>query len=228
VASPASFDVEQFRGLARRHAVARRADRPTLVLGSTQAADVVDQSKAEQSGVEVVRRRGGGGAVLLQPGDHVWIDAWIPRDDPLWSADVSAAAAWVGQWWLDAFGVTVGDDWSVHEGRATPGDLGHLVCFAGRGPGEVFYSDRKVVGLSQWRSREGALFQACAYARWRPEDLIDVFNDTESQSHDLVKRLTPLAVGLEDLDPPVRDLSALRDALLSSFPAWGSDAIPPL
>ena len=53
-----------------------------------------------------------------------------------------------------------------------PGRFGDLVCFAGRGPGEVFHGDRKVVGLSQWRAREGALFSSCAYLRWDPAPLL--------------------------------------------------------
>ena len=44
--------------------------------------------------------------------------------------------------------------------------MGDVVCFAGRGPGEVFVGRRKVVGLSQWRARQGALFSSCAYLRW--------------------------------------------------------------
>ena len=35
---------------------------PTVVLGSTQAFDVVDADRAAQAGVAMVRRRSGGGA----------------------------------------------------------------------------------------------------------------------------------------------------------------------
>ena len=55
-----------------------------------------------------------------------------------------------------------------------PGELGDLVCFAGRGPGEVFLGARKVVGLTQWRAREGALFSSCAYLRWDPAPLLEL------------------------------------------------------
>ena len=82
--------------------VARQVEQPTVVLGSTQRAEVVDATRAAERGVAVVRRRGGGGAVLLRPGDHLWIEAWIPRDDPLWQADVAVAGEWVGEWWGSA------------------------------------------------------------------------------------------------------------------------------
>src|ERR1700722_14899773 len=96
------FDVEQFRTLDSRRAAAPLVRHPTVVLGSAQRAGILKQERVAEIGAEVVHRRGGGGAVLLHPGDHLWIDAWIPRDDPLWDPDVSVAAAWVGAWWRAA------------------------------------------------------------------------------------------------------------------------------
>ena len=129
----------------------------------------------------LARRRGGGGAVYLEPGDPLWLDAWVPRDDPLWRFDVTQAAAWVGEWWVDALsGLGLGA-FEVHGGRVVPGALGELVCFAGRGPGEVFHRGRKVVGLSQWRAREGALFSSCAYGRWDPVPMLGLL-DTDDET----------------------------------------------
>src|ERR1035441_643755 len=99
-------DVEQFRQLTERHAVARQVDHATVVLGSTQSDDALSPTALQAWPVEVVRRRGGGGAVLLRPGDHLWVDAWIPRDDPLWSSEVADAALWCGAWWSDALAQT--------------------------------------------------------------------------------------------------------------------------
>jgi lipoate---protein ligase len=223
-ASPADavdlFDVEQFRGLPHRSAVARRVDRPTLVLGSTQRDAVVRTERAAEAGVAVVRRHGGGGAVLLRPGDHLWLEAWVPRDDPLWQADVVAAAGWVGRWWASALsGLGVGGC-DVHEGAARPGRYGALVCFSGRGAGEVFRADRKVMGLSQWRSREGALFHACAYAVWEPGPLVDLLEVEPVPSDVLAHDLAGTAVGLAELDPPGPGLAALEELLLTTFPTW--------
>ena len=107
-------------------------------------------------GVELARRRGGGGAVYLEPARQLWLDAWIPRDDPLWAADVSVAAEWVGAWWVDALARQGQHGFDVHAGRAVPGEFGELVCFAGHGPGEVFHGGRKVVGLSPVARPRGA------------------------------------------------------------------------
>ena len=109
-----------------------------------------------------------------------------PPLDPLWDPDVAAAAAWVGAWWVGALSPDGrGRGLEVHTGRAVPGALGGLVCFAGRGPGEVFAEGRKVVGLSQWRAREGALFSSCAYLRWDPGPLLAALEIDDAARSDL-------------------------------------------
>ncbi len=104
-----------------------------------------------------------------------------------------------------------------------PGRLGELVCFAGRGPGEVFEDDRKVVGLSQWRSREGALFSSCAYSSWDPAPLLDLLAIVDVARGELEEELRGLAVGLGELSRPVVPLASVRAALVISFPEFGSE-----
>jgi lipoate-protein ligase A len=218
--------VEQFRPERRRVAVVREVAHPTLVLGSTQASELVSPDALRQRSVELVRRRGGGGAVYLEPGGFLWVDAWIPRDDVLWAHDVSVAAEWVGPWWIDALAgggadpdVTGG--LSVHTGRSVPGALGDLVCFAGRGPGEVFFDERKIVGLSQWRCREGALFSSCAYLEWDAEPLLDLLSFDDPTRSELAAGLRGVAVGIAALPPPGRDLAGVRARLVGAFPWTG-------
>jgi hypothetical protein len=115
-------------------------------------------------------------------------------------------------------------DFDVHTGRASPGRLGELVCFAGRGPGEVFHGGRKVVGLSQWRAREGALFSSCAYLRWEPASLLELMKLDPPRREATTRHLMPVAVGLGELDPAVADLGPLRERLLGSFHAFASGA----
>ncbi len=203
--------------------VVREVAHSTLVLGSTQPAEVVAPLAMRARSVELVRRRGGGGAVYLEPGNHLWLDAWIPRDDDLWAHDVSVAAEWAGRWWVAGLG-DLGAELagvSVHSGRSVPGRLGELVCFAGRGPGEVFDGGRKVVGLSQWRCREGALFSSCAYVAWEPGPLLQVLElGGGSFEDELAGELRGAAVGLGALLPPSVDLSAVRARLVGSFPEF--------
>jgi lipoate---protein ligase len=219
-------DVEQFRGLRTRQLQTRTVDRPTLVLGSTQPVGLVNHLAAAELGVEVLRRRGGGGAVYLGPTDPLWIDAWVPRSDPLWEHDVTAAPAWAGSWWSAALRAVGLGHCHVHEGRSIPGTHGNLVCFAGRGPGEVFAGDRKVVGLSQWRSRQGTLFMMCAYRRWQPGPMLELLT-LPAAAHVLLSRVLPdVAVGVEELVPSPFSLHALSQELQASFLAWGRGADP--
>ena len=147
--------------LARIHTVTR----PALVLGSTQRPETADESRAAEAGAEVVRRRSGGGAVLLLPGGQVWADFFVPASDPLWSDDVAQAARWVGELWSAVVGPLVAGPISVHSGRLAADRWGRLVCFAGRGPGEVLAGGLKVVGVSQRRSRRRARIQTAARLR---------------------------------------------------------------
>jgi lipoate-protein ligase A len=136
------------------------------VLGSTQREDVVDRDACDRAGVEVVRRRSGGGAVLLDPGAVLWVDVELPRGDALWDDDVGRAAWWVGEAFVAALGAGV-----VHRGALERGPWGELVCFAGLGPGEVTIDGAKAVGVSQRRTRAGARFQCAVPRRWEPDRL---------------------------------------------------------
>jgi lipoate-protein ligase A len=154
------FDPEVLRAMGRRVAFARRVDRPTLVLGSTQPAGLVDEVALQDAGIELVRRRSGGGAVLLEPERCVWMDTWVPRADPLWHDDVARSRTWIGEWWTAAIG---SPELRVHTGPPVSSAWSDLLCFAGIDAGEVVAVGRKVVGVAQWRSRQGALTHSMAY-----------------------------------------------------------------
>ena len=151
-----------------RSATFHTVERPTLVLGSTQSERDVDLRVVDTLRVDVVRRRSGGGAVLLMPGEFVWLDLVIPAGDFLWLNDVGAAMVWVGELWqrtLAQFGVAG----EVHRSGLVTTEWSRQVCFAGVGTGEVMVGDSKLVGISQRRTREYARFQSMCHLRWRPE-----------------------------------------------------------
>ncbi|MDP9389628.1 MAG: hypothetical protein M3Q48_17360, partial [Actinomycetota bacterium] len=60
----------------------------------------------------------------------------------------------------------------VHRGGLVASAWSAMVCFAGLGPGEVTVGGRKVVGLAQRRTREGALFQCALPLAWDPVPLL--------------------------------------------------------
>jgi lipoate-protein ligase A len=154
--------------LDRRSVWVMEATVPTLVWGSAQRVGVVDDATAAQAGWATARRHSGGGLVALDPAEVVWVDVVVPHGDPLWSDDVGVAFAWLGDAWVRAL-ATVGVEATAHRGAPVRADEGRVVCFAGLGTGEVSVGERKLVGLSQRRTRDGARFQCLVHLRWQPE-----------------------------------------------------------
>lgn len=145
-----------------------------MVLGSTQRPEVIDETRAEAAGVEVVRRRSGGGAVWLAPGVVTWVDVLLPADDPLWDDDVSRSATWLGRRWVEALDDLGVVGAAVHDGPMVRSAHSDLICFAGMAPGEVIVDGAKVVGISQRRTRAGARFQCAVLHEWDPWPLVDL------------------------------------------------------
>ena len=148
---------------------------PALVLGSSQSLDDVDVAAARDAGINIVRRRSGGGAVWVHPHDAVWIDVTIPRTDSLWTDDVTTSMLWLGEVFRQALAPWVTAD--VHTGAYASGPDGKSVCFASVSPGEVFVGGNKLVGISQRRTREGARLQCVLYRLWDPSTWAQCLSD---------------------------------------------------
>lgn len=173
---------------------------PAVVLGSTQQVEAVDVGRARAAGVEVVRRRSGGGAVWLAPGEVTWVDVVLPRHDPLWDDDVGHAARWLGAAWARALLRAGVAGARPHDGPMAPTADSPLVCFAGLAPGEVTVGGRKVVGVAQRRTRAGARFQCAVLHRWDPEPLVDLLARDPGERTALADRLRPVAAGIGPVD----------------------------
>lgn len=185
---------------------------PAVVLGSTQRIDDVNRPAATAAGFDVVRRRSGGGAVLVEPGAVAWVDVVVPRSDPLWDDDVGKAFRWLGDAWAAALcglGVSGAD---VHRGGIVRSPWSSKVCFAGLGPGEVVVDGRKVVGMAQRRTRHGALFQCAVPLAWEPLRLLEVLALSDEERREAGAELTG---SVQALDAGADDLEA---ALLAQLP----------
>lgn len=179
---------------------------PVLVLGSAQRSSVVDAAAARQFGVEVVTRASGGGAVLLEPGAALWVDVVVPAGDLAWDDDVVTASQWIGDAWVNALvalGVEV-SDLARHGGGLVSTNWSKLVCFAGIGPGEVTYQGKKVVGISQRRSRAGARFQIAILRKWEPMHLLRLLTLDDEQFVAARAELEHVAIGLDLPDVGLR------------------------
>ncbi len=199
------------RGLVapvRRRVSVFTVDRPALVLGSTQAAAHVDRAALAGAGVELVRRRSGGGAVLVVPDGSLWVDVVVPRGDERWDDDIARATHWLGAAWAAALG-DLGVVATVHHGALVITRWSSMVCFAGLGPGEVTTGGRKLVGISQRRSRAGARFQCVVHRRWDPVPLLSLL---ALDDHDRARAGADLADAAAGLD---RAPAEVMDALLA-------------
>jgi len=184
---------------------------PALVLGSTQPELAVDGAACRAAGVEVVRRRSGGGAVLVVPGEATWIDVVVPRDDDLWDDDVGRATGWLAAVWVAALadlGVAAGP----HAGPMARPEWSELVCFAGRAPGELLVGGSKVVGVAQRRTRSWARFQCAVLRSWDPVPLLGLLALDPADRARAAEQLAPVAVGVD------RDPSEVAAAFLARLP----------
>jgi lipoate---protein ligase len=198
-----------------RLAAVQRAANTGLVLGSAQDEATVDGPVCAAAGVEVVRRRSGGGAVLVDPVSVIWVDLVVGAEDPLWSADVGRSAWWVGEAWAQALrGAGLGP-LSVWKGPMVRGAWSSLVCFAGLGPGEVVDgARRKVVGISQRRTRHGALFQCACLLHWEPERLLELLVLPDGRRRAAVGELAHAGTGVGG-----ERAEAVTEAFLGALPA---------
>ncbi len=145
-----------------------------LVLGSTQDDSAIDRRQCAAAGLEVLRRRSGGAAVIVRPGAQVWIDVFVPRDDGRHDDDVQASFAFLGAAWRAALAEvlpTSSGRLEVHSGAMKATSWSRVLCFAGLGAGEVTLQGHKVVGISQRRDRSGAWFHSMAMLEFDPGEL---------------------------------------------------------
>ncbi|MEO6124624.1 MAG: hypothetical protein ABIR32_13045 [Ilumatobacteraceae bacterium] len=206
-------------------------DRPAIVLGSAQPLEHLDLVACERARVEVVRRRSGGGAVLVAPGDVVWVDVLIPTTHHQWTNDVTSSAWWLGEVWrrtLVDLGVAHGE---VHVGSMVTTPWSSRVCFAGIGGGEVVTKEvvtmevvtkaagastaatstaatSKIVGISQRRTRAAARFQCALYRHWRPIETSALFAKPIPPSSELDNAVT--TVDADDASIELAFLNQLR------------------
>lgn len=157
-----------------------------LVLGSTQDRSIVNLTECRKRGIEIVKRRSGGGAVLLSRETTVWIDVVLPATHELSASDIGQAPLWLGKLFQKELANLGVADLTIHETMMEKTHWSTLICFAGRGPGEVFTSNgHKVVGISQRRTREWVRFQIVVSLAWRPEILLALLNVPKPNLEDI-------------------------------------------
>ncbi|MDP1793031.1 MAG: hypothetical protein Q8K63_02740 [Acidimicrobiales bacterium] len=161
------------------------ATRPAIVLGRAQKVDDQMVARAGAVGFDVARRVSGGTAVVVGPGECLWVDVVVARDAPGWNDDIGKAGCWLGDQWVAALATAGVEGCTVHRTGMLKLPGSDSVCFAGIGPGEVLRADgAKLVGISQRRTRDWALFQCAIPLRWDPEALITALGPSAETARD--------------------------------------------
>ena len=191
-ATPAHIHERDIDTFERRFVVCE-PNGAALVLGSVQPSDDFDLEITRARGLPVIRRRSGGGAVLVEPGRLLWTEVVIPRTDPLWEEDLGRSFVWLGRVWTAALKACGVERAGPYEGPLMHSRWSRRICFAGLGPGEVTVGGRKVVGLSQRRRRGGAVFHMAVLLDWDPDDLVGLVAIPEPERAELSAQLSELA-----------------------------------
>jgi lipoate-protein ligase A len=154
---------------------------PALVLGSSQVDALVDAPACRRTGVDVVRRRSGGGAVLVDPDTITWIDVIVPRGAPGWQADLHRPMIWLGRHLAGLLDEQMSAEridgvLEVFPGPFRPSAWSRVLCFDGIGAGEITLDGAKLVGISQRRTRLAARLQCSWYSTYDPTRLLDLLD----------------------------------------------------
>jgi lipoate-protein ligase A len=193
--------VSSFPVVDRFTAIVVAPTAPALVLGSAQREESVDAAAADAASLPRVRRRSGGGGVVVRPGAQLWLDVFVPSGHALAHHDTGKAALVIGRLWADALAPLLPDATEVHDGAMVATPWSRAVCFSGTGPGEVLLGGRKLVGVSQRRDRSGAWFFSMAHVTFDPVEHAAVVALDADERARLVAQLTadvatlPIAAG---------------------------------
>ena len=176
-----SFDARQI--------IIHEIDKPTMVFGTAQRNNHLE----EEIKCDYVYRKSGGGAVFLEPGQVLWVDFVIPRGDLLWCDDIRYSSVWLGELWVSALRGG-GLSGVVYDGEIRKNELSPFVCFAGLTTGEVTLFGKKIIGISQRRTREGAWFQCAALFSWPVKAIVDLLHlePREKSIEDLFELAAPI------------------------------------
>ena len=194
-----------------------------LVLGPRQRdAGAVDWPACQARRIGVYLRRSGGAAVL---GDRYLLnmDVALPPGHPLALADLTRSYAWLGNalatalsgLGVPATALTPTAVRAAADQRGGSFGAARAACFGGLSPYEVVAGERKVVGLSQVRRRQGALLQVGIPLRWDAAGLAALLAGSPLWKATLAAELADSAAGLGDWGLAVTDAQVVLGALLN-------------
>ncbi|HEY1298031.1 MAG TPA: hypothetical protein VGJ60_33545 [Chloroflexota bacterium] len=187
-------------------------------------ASIVDLERCERADVEVLERRAGGGALLLD--EHMLCGA-VALPISRVSQDVTESYRWLGDLLLAALDLPRARRVEVAEARQDVSNLRAsespvarvllTTCYGALSPHEIVIDGRKLVGLAQVRRRDAALFQFGLLLRDQSPlaDYLQVPDDPTRET--LRTELRTRTVGLTAVTD--RPVSAVASAIADAMPS---------
>jgi lipoate---protein ligase len=219
------------------------ASSPAVVIGlgmRHRLADVVDLERCQAVGVDVLERRAGGGAVLVDE-NMVCGAVCVPLPRPWLADDLTESYRWLGERFVDGLralgvprvrrvevGEARGDVERLKSGRDALSSLLLRACYGALSPHEVVAGEQagKIVGLAQVRRRHAVLFQFGILLQDQ-SPLADLLNVPDESTRELLRNgLRRRTVGLAQyVDPStLMEKSARLSAFAAPSATW--DATP--
>ena len=135
---------------------------PGVVFGCSQRLDTLARCMAQLHGHDLVRRRAGGGVVLVGPW-MLGLSIVLPPSHPLARLSSAQSYRWVGEAHASVF-----QEMGLQAKAISPGELRSTgasvfeeglewACFGGLSPWELVVGKRKLTGLAQVRGNKGTL-----------------------------------------------------------------------
>ena len=146
--------------------------------------------------------------MLVAPEDMLWVDIFVPKESKFWIADIAKASIWIGRIWDDAL-KRLDVECFLFDENFSRTEASDLICFIGRAPGELFIGNRKILGISQRRSKFGTRFQCALIINWKPEHMIGAYSSTPIPNLDKLITRAGIASGCEKQDALNAFLSVL-------------------
>lgn len=198
---------------------------------------IVDLERCQAAGVEVLVRRAGGGALLLD--EHMVCGSiCVPLPDPRIGSDVTESYRWLGELLvmrLRGLGIDGARRVDVAEARADVAALKGQAdaaarvllgtCYGALSPHEVAVGSAKIVGIAQIRRRHAALFQFGILLHDQ-SPLADYLQVPDEPTRDEVRRaFRQRTVGLQSVRHGGINLHSLSEELLRPLPGTGSGGL---
>jgi lipoate-protein ligase A len=185
--------------------------RPSLSLGHNEPADVVDQAKARQDGVDIVRRPTGGRVVIH--GDDLTYAAVLPARA---GKNLSDTYRLISEAIIEGLGSA---GLKLELQRGTPGRLRAVQrpCFASVSRYEVTYEGRKVMGSAQRIGRNAILQHGSIPLGRGYLEVVDYMNCSASERQNLMRVLRATTACLNDIAGRKLDPKALSSQLTKAF-----------